>query len=157
MKGKVIIFRGERSLVSRIFGSILLGLSLTVFFLYFKNLFYSVSTGYFGNIYTTLQIFLPIFIVGCSLSYTVSHEFDFYKKKYRELYNIGPLSFGSWEKFDNLKHVSTFLNSRGYCEVNILDVNNKRYNTLAFKEIEGAVKYGRELAETLNIKFKERK
>ena len=153
---KVLIFRGKRSIISRIIASIFFALCISCIYLYVKNTIYSITTGYFGNIYTTLQIFISLFCGGFLSSFTTSHEFDFDKKKYREYISVGPFGYGEWENFNRLKRVSTFLNSNGYCEVNILDINNKKYNTLAFKKIDDAVDYGRELAKNLDIKFLER-
>ena len=156
MKGKVIIYRGKPPVFSRIIASIFYALFLTTIFLYVKNLIYSYPFGFFGNIYTTSLIALPLFMGGFSFSISSSHEFDFDKKKYREYISIGTFGYGSWEDFNKLKRVSTFVNSKGYCEVNILDIKNKKYNTLAFKKIDDAVEYGRNLAKTLEIKFLER-
>jgi hypothetical protein len=156
MKGKILIFRGRRSFFSRILASVFYALAISALLLYTKNKIDSISSGYFGNIYTTLQIFLPLMAGGFSFSFSSHHEFDFTKKKYREYITVGPFGYGTWENFAKLKRVSTFLNSNGYCEVNILDVNNRKYNTLAFKEIDEAVEYGRDLAENLEIKFLER-
>ena len=157
MEGRVVIYRGKRSVFSRILASIFYALCICGILLYVKNNIYSISSGYFGNIYTTLQITIFLFLGGFIFSFTSSHEFDFDKKRYREYISVGPLGYGYWEDFNKLKRVSTFLNSNGYCEVNILDVNNKKYKTLAFKEIDDAVKYGRDLAKNLGVRFIERK
>ncbi|MCL7752174.1 hypothetical protein [Polaribacter sp. Z022] len=156
MKGKVFIYRGKPPIISRIIASIFYASFLTVIFLYIKNVIYSNPLGYFGNIYTTLMVALPLFVGGFSFSLTSSHEFDFDNKKYREYINIGAFGYGYWEDFNELNRVSTFVNSKGYCEVNIIDIKNKKYNTLAFKNIDDAVVYGRDLAKNLEIKFLER-
>lgn len=157
MKGKVFINRGKRSIFSRVLASVFYALCVSGIFLYVKNVFYIISSGYFGNIYTTLQISIPLFLGGFIFSFTSNHEFDFDKKKYREYISIGPFGYGYWEDFHELKHVSTFLNSKGYCEVNILDISNRKYNTLAFKNIDEAVDHGKKLANDLKIVFIERK
>ncbi|WP_139058985.1 hypothetical protein [Polaribacter vadi] len=77
--------------------------------------------------------------------------------KYRTFYFIGPFGYGFWKNFKKLDRVSTFLNQRDECEVNIWDVRKNKYKIAAFDEIDNAVIYGRDLATQLNVKFKERK
>jgi hypothetical protein len=77
--------------------------------------------------------------------------------KFRTYYFIGPLGYGKWEKFKKLDRVSTFLNKDNFCEVKIWDIKNNNYKIAVFQEIDDAVKYGKELASGLEIRFKERK
>ncbi|QXP66581.1 hypothetical protein [Polaribacter sp. AHE13PA] len=76
--------------------------------------------------------------------------------KYRKFYSVGPIGFGKWKAIRKLDRVSTFLNNRKECEVNIWDISNKRYRIAVFDEIDNAVIYGRDLAKNLEIKFLER-
>ncbi len=99
---------------------------------------------------TTLIIF------GIKFSVLESHHFNFQEMKYRKFYSVGPVGFGKWKRIRKLDRVSTFLNVREECEVNIWDVKNKRYRIAVFDEIDNAVIYGRDLAKNLEIKFLER-
>ena len=153
----VIIFFGKKSILSRIIASIFY--SLFIFLLY---KFFTSDISFFELKSHSKQrgivfgILIPL-IFAIKFSISVSHHFNFKEMKYRTFYFIGPFGYGFWKKFKKLDRVSTFLNQRDECEVNIWDIRNNKYKIAAFDEIENAVIYGRDLAKELNVKFKERK
>ena len=153
---KIIIYLGKRSILNRILASIFYSIFI---FLFYKFLISDIS---FFELKSHKQqrsivfgILIP-FIFAVKFSVSVSHHFNFDEMKYRKYYFIGPLGYGAWIKFKKLDRVSTFLNPRNECEVNIWDIRNKRYKIAAFDKIDNAVIYGRDLAKSLKIKFKER-
>lgn len=97
-----------------------------------------------------------LIILGIKFSVLESHHFNFQEMKYRKFYSVGPVGFGKWKRIRKLDRVSTFLNVREECEVNIWDIRNKKYRIAVFDEIDNAVIYGRDLAKNLEIKFLER-
>ena len=153
----VIIFFGEKSILSRIIASIFY--SLFIFLLY---KFFTSDISFFELKSHSKQrgivfgILIPL-IIAIKFSISVSHHFNFKEMKYRTFYFIGPFGYGFWKKFKKLDRISTFLNQRDECEVNIWDIRNNKYKIAAFDEIENAVIYGRDLAKEINVKFKERK
>jgi hypothetical protein len=158
MKDKnVIISLGNRSLFSRVLGSVFFGLTM----LFSYKLFYLGESLIIINSYIEMRANLYSIMLTTILSIRFSvnqnHHFNFVEMKYRTYYFIGPFGYGSWKKLRKLDRVSTFLNATGFCEVKIWDINNNNYKIAAFDEIEDAVNYGRELATGLEIRFKERK
>lgn len=152
----VIIYFGKRSLLNRVLAAIFYA---TLLFMIYKqfvlkenfikiNKYIEMRNNYFS-------IFLVLFF---ALRFSLNNSFHFNLKqmKYRTFYFIGPFGYGFWKKFKKLDRVSTFLNPRKECEVNIWDIKNNRYKIAAFDDVDNAVIYGRDLAKILKIKFKER-
>lgn len=158
MKNKnVIISFGNRSVFSRILAAIFYSITLVLFYKCF------ISEGFFSeevfrkNVRSNIYLLSMSVVLAIKFSVIENHHFNFKEMKYRKFYSVGPIGFGKWKKFKKLNRVSTFLNNRGECEVNIWDINNNKYKIAAFNEIDNAVIYGRDLAKNLKIKFKERK
>lgn len=157
MKHKnVIISLGKRAVFSRILSAVFYAAMLYVFVLFFINNSLEFTEKYV--IYFLHLVKLELVLIGFALpfSLSVAHHFNFDEMKYRKFYYVGPIGYGVWQNFKKLDRVSTFLNSRNECEVNIWDVRNNRFKIAVFDEIENAVMYGRDLAENLKIRFKER-
>lgn len=152
----VIISFGKRSLFNRILSSVFYAAAIYVLALFFIRKPFSFSESYVISFLHILE--LEIYIIGFALpfSVSVSHHFNFKEMKYRKFYYVGPIGYGSWKNLRKLDRVSTFLNSRKECEVNIWDERNNRYKIAAFDKIDDAVIFGRDLAGNLKIKFLER-
>jgi len=155
-KNDVLISFGKRSVFNRIMASFFFSLSLYLCYkrFYLNENYIQISeavqmrTGMFS-------IFITIFF-GIKFSLNQNIHFNFLEMKFRRYYFIGPIGFGKWQKIRKLDRVSTFLNVREECEVNIWDVRNNKYKIAVFVEIDNAVDYGRDLAKSLKIKFLER-
>jgi hypothetical protein len=157
MKSKnVIILLGKRSIFSRLLSAVFYAAMLYVLVLFFFKNSFEFSEKYLISVLHLIEF--EILLIGFALpfSLSVSHHFNFVEMKYRKFYFVGPIGYGIWEKFKKLDRVSTFLNSRNECEVNIWDIRNNRYKIAVFDKIDDAVIYGRDLAENIEIKFKER-
>lgn len=155
-KKLIIISFGRRSIIDRIFASFFFAVGLYVLVLFFINI-PIVFTKYYVD--SLNRIFaMELTLIGFALPHAISiaHHFNLQEMKYRKYYYIGPIGYGKWYNLKKLNRVSTFLNSGKDCEVNIWDIKNNRYKIAAFSNIDAAVIYGRELAKTLKIKFKER-
>ena len=153
----VIIFFGKKSILNRIIASIFY--SLFVFLLYkffISDISFFELKSHKKQRSIVFGILIPL-IIAIKFSISASHHFNFEEMKYRTFYFIGPFGYGFWKNFKKLDRVSTFLNQRDECEVNIWDIKNNKYKIAAFDEIDNAVIYGRDLATQLNVKFKERK
>lgn len=154
---KVIIAFGKKSTLNRVLAAICYATAFLLIYKYFAlgenfiriNKYIALRNGVYS-------IFL-LLLLAFKFSVNVSFHFKLDEMKYRTYYYIGPIGFGTWKKFKELHRVSTFLNNREECEVNIWDIKNNRYKIAVFDEIDSAVEYGRDLAQTLNISFKERK
>lgn len=153
----VVISFGKRSVFSRVISSIFYAAAIYVLVLFFFKQPFIISEKHVISFLHLLE--LEIYIIGFALpfSVSVSHHFNFEEMKYRKFYYVGPIGYGTWKEFKKLDRVSTFLNSRNECEVNIWDIRNNRFKIAIFDEVDHAVLYGRDLAETLKIKFLERK
>ena len=153
MKDKnVIIHFGKRSIFSRALAAIFY--SLTLFLVY--KYFIIESSFSLNKLRSNVFSITSLIILGIKFSVLESHHFNFQEMKYRKFYSVGPVGFGKWKRIRKLDRVSTFLNVREECEVNIWDISNKRYRIAVFDEIDNAVVYGRDLAKNLEIKFLER-
>lgn len=154
--GKVIISFGKRSVFIRILAALCFA---TAFFLMYKYFAFGQNLIELNKYVSLRNGVLPIsllLIFAFRFSINVCFQFNLQEMKYRKYQFIGSIGYGKWKKFKKLDRVSTFLNKRNECEVNIWDIRNNRYKIAVFNEIDGAVLYGRDLAKTLNIKFKER-
>lgn len=152
----VIIYFGKKSVINRVFAALLYA---TIVYMIFKLFILNESFIKINKYLELRNDFLSIFIVlflAVRFSLNVSFHFNLAEMKYRTFYFIGPFGYGFWKKFKKLDRVSTFLNPRDECEVNIWDIKNNKYKIAAFDEVDNAVIYGRDLAMQLNIKFKER-
>ncbi|MFY9241542.1 MAG: hypothetical protein WAO74_00790 [Polaribacter sp.] len=153
----VVISFGKRFLLSRILAALFYATAIFLIYNYF------VLHKKFVRIHEYIEMrngFYSIFILlffAVRFSLNVSFHFNFEEMKYRKFYYVGPIGYGTWKEFKKLDRVSTFLNSRNECEVNIWDIRNNRFEIAIFDEVDHAVLYGRDLAETLKIKFLERK
>lgn len=154
--GIVKIVSEKRSWYERILASVFYAVGFYLIFLFYKNVEYTFTEDYYINSIRILSCLIVVFTFGIRFSYTVNHHFNFDLKRYRKYYSVGPFGVGEWKNLKDLDRVSTFLNSQGYCEVNIWDIKNNKYRIAFFDEINGAVEYGRNLAEKLEIKFLER-
>lgn len=125
-------------------------------FLFYKNIPYTFTEEYYIKNLKVLSALIVVFTFGIKFSYTINHHFDFSLKRYREYWSVGPFGIGKWRKLKELNRVSTFLNARKECEVNIWDIKNNKYKIAVFYKIDDAVEYGRKLANNLDIKFLER-
>ena len=153
MKDKnVIIHFGKRSIFSRALAAIFY--SLTLFLVY--KYFIIESSFSLNKLRSNVFSITSLIILGIKFSVLESHHFNFQEMKYRKFYSVGPVGFGKWKRIRKLDRVSTFLNVREECEVNIWDIRNKKYRIAVFGEIDNAVDYGRDLAKNLEIKFLER-
>ncbi|MCI2229286.1 hypothetical protein MC378_08930 [Polaribacter sp. MSW13] len=156
-KKNVVISFGKRAVLSRLLSAFFYAAGFYFLILFFLKKPFAFSEKYVISFLHLLE--LELYLIGFALpfSVSVSHHFNFDEMKYRRYYFVGPIGYGKWQKIKKLDRVSTFLNSRNECEVNIWDIKNKRYKIAAFDEIDNAVEYGRDLAKNLKIKFKERK
>jgi len=148
----VIIHFGKRSIFSRALAAIFYSLTLLLVYEYFII----EGSFYLNELRSNVFSITTLIILGIKFSVLESHHFNFQEMKYRKFYSVGPIGFGKWKAIRKLDRVSTFLNVREECEVNIWDVKNKRYRIAVFDEIGNAVIYGRDLAKNLEIKFLER-
>lgn len=156
MNKNVIISFGKRAVLSRILSAVFYAIMLYVLVLFFINNSFEFTEYYLISFLHLVKFELILIGFALPFSLSVAHHFNFEEMKYRKFYYVGPIGHGVWQNFKKLDRVSTFLNSRNECEVNIWDIRNNRYKIAVFDEIENAVIYGRDLAENLKIRFKER-
>lgn len=157
MKNKnVIINLGKRSIFSRVLATFFYSLTLFLLYKYFilDNSFSLTKPNY--QLRSKVYAITVLIVLGIKFSVIENHHFNFQEMKYRKFYAVGPIGFGKWKPLKALDRVSTFLNDREKCEVNIWDVRNNRYQIAVFGDIDNAVDYGRDLAKNLEIKFLER-
>lgn len=154
--GVVKIVSGKRSWYERFLAAVFYAIGFYLIFLFYKNVTYTFTEDYYIRSIKVLSSLIVIFTLGVKFSYTVNHHFDFDLKRYREYWSVGPFGMGKWKNLKELDRVSTFLNTRKECEVNIWDVKNNRYKIAVFDKIDDAVIYGRDLANNVDIKFLER-
>ena len=124
---------------------------------FYVNNGFDKSEIYYQNSFRVIAELSVLLGLGIFFSRVYVYHFDLKLNRYKSYWAVGPFGNGSWTNINKLDRVSTFLDRNGVCKVNIWDVENNKYGIASFDEVEDAVKYGRELAETLNIKFKERK
>lgn len=141
----------------RLLSAIFFSAAAYLILLFYLNKSFSFSEKYYISGLKILALVIILVAYGIKYSVIISHHFDFDSKRYREYWSVGFFGKGKWKSMQDLDRVSTFLNSKKYCEVNIWDIKNNRYSITAFEEIDDAVIYGRNLAENLEIRFKERK
>ncbi|PQJ68522.1 hypothetical protein [Polaribacter butkevichii] len=155
-KGVLKIVSVKRAWYERLLAAVFYAATVNVIFLFYLNNSVSFTEKYYIKSLRLLSSLIFVFSFGVRFSYLVNHHFNFDLMKYRIYWSVGPFGFGKWQDFKKLDRVSTFLNKRKECEVNIWDVKNKRYRIAVFDEIDNAVIYGRDLAKNLEIKFLER-
>ena len=155
-QGVVKIVSQKRAWYERLLAAVFYSISIYITVLYYINNPFSFTEVYYINNIRTLSLLVIIMSFAIRYSYTVNHHFNFDFMKYRIFYSVGPFGVGKWKNLNSLDRVSTFLNSRKECEVNIWDIKNNRYKIAVFDEVENAVEYGRNLAKNLEIKFLER-
>ena len=146
----------KRAWYERILSAVFYSLAIYITILFYKNNPHSFTEVYYVKNIKTLSFLIFLVSFGIRFSYVINHHFNFELMKYRAYWSVGPFGFGKWKNFTNLSRVSTFLNSRNECEVNIWDIKNNKYKISVFDEIKDAVDYGRDLAKSLEIKFLER-
>lgn len=154
--GVLKIVSQKRLWYERLLAAIFFSIAIYVIILFYINNGVYFTEIYYKNSFRVLSFLIILVSLGIKFSFIVNHHFNFDLMKFRIYYSVGPLGIGKWHNFEKLDRVSTFLNVRDECEVNIWDIRNKRYKITAFDEIEEAVVYGRELAQNLEIKFLER-
>lgn len=152
----VIILLGKRSIFNRLLSSVFYAAMFYVIILFFLKNTFAFSENYFISVLHLIKLELLLIGFALPFSLSVSHHFNFVEMKYRKFYFVGPIGYGVWRKFKKLDRVSTFLNVRKECEVNIWDIRKNRYKIAVFDKIDDAVMYGRDLAKNIDIKFKER-
>tara|TARA_R110002153_G_scaffold35096_4_gene104598 strand:+ start:2265 stop:2741 length:477 start_codon:yes stop_codon:yes gene_type:complete len=155
-KKNVIISFGKRSIFSRLLSAVFYAIMVYVLVLFFLNNAFEFTEKYFISFLHLVKFELILIGFALPFSLSVSHHFKFDEMMYRKYYYVGPIGYGVWQKFKKLDRVSTFLNSRNECDVTIWDIRNNRYKIAVFNKIDDAVIYGRDLAENIEIKFKER-
>lgn len=155
-KAVVKIISKKRPWYSRLVAAILFSLILYLTVIFYIKYDFSFTEEYYKKGIKTLAIIIVLIAYGIKFSYTVNHHFDFELNRYREFWAVGVFGRGKWLPMKKLERVSTFLNNRGYCEVNIWDVKNNKYRITAFEKIDDAVVFGRNLAINLDLKFLER-
>lgn len=156
-KGIVKIVSQKRPWYERLLAAVFFAIAVYIIFLFYLNNPLDYTTEYYRKSFLVLAFLIFVLSFGFRFSYTIHHHFDLKLNRYRAYWSVGPFGKGNWVKTHKLDRVSTFLNSRNECEVNIWDIKNNRYRITYFDKIDEAVKFGRELAEKLNIPFKERK
>ena len=159
MKGKGIlkIVSKKRPWYERLLAAVFFSIAIYVIATFYLNNPVSFTESYYRISFRVMAGLVLIISFGIKFSVVINHHFNFELKKYRAYWSVGPFGRGEWEDFRTLDRVSTFLNNRNECEVNIWDIKNRRYRITAFDEIDDAVNYGRDLAQKLDIRFKERK
>ena len=155
-KGVVKIVSEKRAWFERLLGAVFFSIAVYIIILYFLNNSHTFTEEYYVKNIRVLTSLVVLIGFGIRFTYTINHHFNFNFMKYRVFYSVGPFGVGKWKKLYDLDRVSTFLNSRKECEVNIWDIKNNRYRVSNFDSIEDAVAYGRDLAKNLEIKFLER-
>lgn len=155
-KGVLKIVSQKRAWYERVLAAIFYSAAVYLIVFFYLDNSVSFTEKYFIKSFKLLSFLIFIVSFGIRFSYVVNHHFDFTLMKYRVYFSVGPFGFGKWQYIKRLDRVSTFFNVREECEVNILDVNNKRYKVAVFEEIDAAVDFGRDLAKNLEIKFIER-
>ncbi|ARV16122.1 hypothetical protein [Polaribacter sp. SA4-12] len=155
-KGVLKIVSEKRAWYERLLAAVFYSVAVYVIFLFYLNNSVSFSEKYYIKSFRILSSLIIVISFGIRFSYVVNHHFDFALMKYRVYLSVGPFGVGKWQDIKKLDRVSTFLNLREECEVNIWDIRNKRYKIAVFEEIDNAVDYGRDLAKNLEIKFLER-
>lgn len=156
-KGVFKIVSKQQPWYMRILAAIFFGATIYIIFLFHLNNPFSFTEEYYIKGIKVLAAIIVLVAFGIKYSFVINHHFDFKLKRYREYWSVGPFGRGTWKPMKELNRVSTFLNNRELCEVNIWDIKNNRYLITAFDEIDDAVEFGRDLAKKLEIKFKERK
>ena len=155
-KGVIKIVSEKRAWYERLLGAVFFAIAVYIIILYFLNNSHTFREEYYIKNIRVLTSLVILIGFGIRFSYTINHHFNFDYMKYRTFYSVGPFGVGKWEDLKDLDRVSTFLNSRKECEVNIWDIRNNRYRIAIYYEIDDAVEYGRDLAKKLEIKFLER-
>lgn len=125
--------------------------------MFYRTVSASFTEQYYITSVKKLAFFIFYLAVGIWYSLILNYHFNFDLKKYSVYWSLGPFGIGKWKDIKKLDRVATFLNTRKECEVNIWDIRNKKFKVAAFDSIGAAVSFGRELAEGLEIRFKERK
>jgi|TARA_R110002049_G_scaffold616_15_gene3627 hypothetical protein len=146
----------KRTWYERALAAVFYAITAYIIFLFYKNNGVHFTEVYFIKSLKVLASLIFVLGLGVRFSFVISHHFNFDLNRYRTYYSVGNLGFGKWESIKKLDRVSTFVNNRGECDVSIWSVKNKRYLIATFNEIEEAVVFGREIAEKLKIRFKER-
>ena len=155
--GVVKVVSQKRTWYERLLAAIFYSIAAYIIFMFYLNNSVSFTEEYYHKSFTILAGLIFIVSFGVRFSYIVNHHFNFDFMKYRVYWSVGPFGVGKWQSFEKLDRVSTFLNTRNVCEVNIWDIRNNKYKISTFDEIDEAVNYGRDLAKKLNVRFKERK
>lgn len=153
-QGVLIIVSEKRTWYERLLAAAFYSVAVYVIFLFYLKNSVSFSEKYYIKSFRILSSLIIVVSFGIRFSYVVNHHFTL--MKYRVYLSVGPFGYGKWQDIKKLDRISTFLNVREECEVNIWDVRNKKYKIAVFEEIENAVDYGRDLAKNLEIKFLER-
>ena len=155
-KGVLKIVSVKRAWYERLLAAVFYAVTVYVIFMFYLNNSVSHTEKYYIKSFRLLASLIFVLSFGIRFSYVVNHHFNFELMKYRVYWSVGPFGFGKWQDIKKLDRVSTFLNNRKECEVNIWDIRNKKYRIAVFDEIDNAVIYGRDLAKNLEIKFLER-
>ncbi|PWG05679.1 hypothetical protein [Polaribacter aquimarinus] len=156
-KGIVKIVSNKRAWYERLLGAVFFSIATYSVIIFYINNGVAITEDYYKISFRVLAGLIVLVAFGIKFSRVLSHYFDLELNKYKAYWSVGPFGFGSWVNTNKLDRVSTFLNNKNYCEVNIWDVENNKYSITSFYEIDDAVNFGRELAIKLDIKFKERK
>ncbi len=157
MEGKIFkIVSQKRTWYERLLAAVFYAIAIYIIIIFYINHGVSHSEKYYIISFRVLASLIVIISFGIRFSYITNHHFDLILNRYKTYYSVGPFGIGKWRKINKLSRVSTFLNSKNECEVNIWDVKNNKFKIAVFYEVDNAVIYGRDLAKDLKIKFKER-
>lgn len=155
-KGIVKIVSKPRAWYERLLASVFFAIAFYIIVLFYVNNGVQNNEKYYIKSLKVLASLIVILSFGIRFSMILSHHFNLELNKYRAYWSVGPFGNGNWINTNKLNRVSTFLNSRNECEVNVWDIDNNRFKITSFNNIDDAVDFGRELSKKLDIKFKER-
>ena len=155
-KGVVKIVSTNRTWYERLLASVFYAAAVYIIVLFYINNGVETNEKYYIKSIEVLAGLIVIVSFGVRFSIKLSHHFNLELNKYRPYWSVGPFGKGEWITINKLDRVSTFLNSRNECEVNVWDIENNKYKITAFNNVDDAVSSGRELSNKLNVIFKER-
>lgn len=104
----------------------------------------------FESVFFFFFIFLQF---GFNLAKRNRVIFDLEKKRYKIEEFVGPIHWGDWETFSNLKRVSIFKNNHDFYELNIWFLNNKHFTFDIFTEYEDVLAEAQYVAKILELEI----
>lgn len=156
-KNNIIISEGNRPLWQRIIAALIYTCIIIFLIMFFTDYRFTTNAVHIKNSFSLLEMALILLPTALGFSVVRDWHFDLSKKKYKIVYCIGPLQFGSWNTLPEIDYVSVFkqpkANGEYIYETNLWYNKNKHFNILESEGIEPVFEMGKNVSTILKVKL----